>query len=121
MPAPSTECVGLTLDRTVLDQRTAVFAHGQLYTALSRIRSCADNRVLFVNNEDRHSEETEATSSIVTLNTFFTSLSGSCFIRSHRSHFLPPLRLAVTTSYHATPALIVRPGEFIFFSQVRTS
>jgi hypothetical protein len=27
-------CVGLTLDRTVLDQRTQVFAHGQLYTAL---------------------------------------------------------------------------------------
>ena len=31
-------CQGLTLDKTVLDLRTEVFAHGQLYTALSRIR-----------------------------------------------------------------------------------
>ena len=31
-------CQGLTLDKTVLDLWTEVFAHGQLYTALSRIR-----------------------------------------------------------------------------------
>jgi hypothetical protein len=40
-------CVGLTLDKTVIDQRTPVFAHGQLYTALSRVRTRADCRVLF--------------------------------------------------------------------------
>lgn len=28
-------CQGLTLDRTVIDLRTPVFAHGQLYTSLS--------------------------------------------------------------------------------------
>lgn len=31
-------CQGLTLDRTVVDLRTPVFAHGQLYTSLSRVR-----------------------------------------------------------------------------------
>lgn len=31
-------CQGLTLDRVVLNLRTAVFAHGQLYTAFSRVR-----------------------------------------------------------------------------------
>jgi hypothetical protein len=40
-------CVGLTLDKTVVDQRTPVFAHGQLYTALSRVRTRADCRVFF--------------------------------------------------------------------------
>ena len=40
-------CVGLTLDKAVLDQRSPVFAHGQLYTALSRVRSREDCRVLF--------------------------------------------------------------------------
>ena len=40
-------CVGLTLDKTILDLRTPVFAHGQLYTALSRVRNCFDSKVLF--------------------------------------------------------------------------
>ena len=40
-------CVGLTLDKTVVDVRTSVFAHGQLYTALSRVRTRGDCRVLF--------------------------------------------------------------------------
>jgi hypothetical protein len=40
-------CQGLTLDKTVLNLRCEVFAHGQLYTALSRIRNRADSRVLF--------------------------------------------------------------------------
>ena len=40
-------CVGLTLDKTVLDLRTPVFAHSQLYTALSRVRCRADTRLLF--------------------------------------------------------------------------
>ena len=40
-------CQGLTLDKTVLNLRCEVFAHRQLYTALSRIRNRADSRVLF--------------------------------------------------------------------------
>jgi ATP-dependent DNA helicase PIF1 len=40
-------CVGLTLDRAVVDVRTPVFAHGQLYTALSRVRHRDDCRVLY--------------------------------------------------------------------------
>ncbi|KAM6489632.1 hypothetical protein JOM56_014954 [Amanita muscaria] len=31
-------CQGLTLDRVVLDCREDVFAHGQLYTALTRVK-----------------------------------------------------------------------------------
>ena len=38
---------GLTLDRAVLDLRQGVFAHGQLYTGLSRIRQRDDGRILF--------------------------------------------------------------------------
>jgi hypothetical protein len=40
-------CVGLTLDQTVLDLRHDVFAHGQLYTALSQVRKREDSHVLF--------------------------------------------------------------------------
>jgi hypothetical protein len=40
-------CVGLTLDKTVIDVRDPVFAHGQLYTALSRVRHRSHSRVLF--------------------------------------------------------------------------
>jgi hypothetical protein len=36
-----------TLDRAVLDLRQGVFAHGQLYTRLIRIRQRGDGRVLF--------------------------------------------------------------------------
>lgn len=32
-------CQGLTLDRAVIDLRTPVFAHGQLYTSVSRVRN----------------------------------------------------------------------------------
>jgi ATP-dependent exoDNAse (exonuclease V) alpha subunit len=39
-------CQGLTLDKVAIDIRTAVFAHGQLYTALSRIRNRHDAQVL---------------------------------------------------------------------------
>ncbi|CAG8855289.1 9793_t:CDS:1, partial [Gigaspora margarita] len=31
-------CQGLTLNRAVIDLRTNVFAHGQLYTAISRVK-----------------------------------------------------------------------------------
>lgn len=44
-------CQGLTLKRVVLDLTTPVFAHGQLYTGLSRVRSRSDIRIL------RHPEE----------------------------------------------------------------
>jgi hypothetical protein len=40
-------CVGLTLDKAVVDVREPVFAHGQLYTALSRVRHRSDARALF--------------------------------------------------------------------------
>ena len=49
-------CVGLTLDRAVLDQRSPVFAHGQLYTALSCVRSREDCRVLFNDGEGPETE-----------------------------------------------------------------
>ena len=39
-------CQGLTLDRVVLDLTKPVFAHGQLYTSLSRVRSGSDIRIL---------------------------------------------------------------------------
>jgi hypothetical protein len=39
-------CQGLTLDRIVIDLRTSVFAHGQLYTSLSRVRQREDARLL---------------------------------------------------------------------------
>ncbi|KDQ54266.1 hypothetical protein JAAARDRAFT_135755 [Jaapia argillacea MUCL 33604] len=45
-------CQGLTLERTVLDVRTDVFAHGQLYTAVSRVRKREDSIALFsISNE----------------------------------------------------------------------
>jgi hypothetical protein len=49
-------CVGLTLDKTVVDLRTPVFAHGQLYTALSRVRCRDDSRVLFEEGEGPETE-----------------------------------------------------------------
>ena len=39
-------CQGLTLDRVVLDLTRPVFAHGQLYTSLSRVRSGSNVRIL---------------------------------------------------------------------------
>jgi hypothetical protein len=35
-------CQGLTFDKVVIDGRCDVFAHGQLYTALSRVRTRGD-------------------------------------------------------------------------------
>lgn len=40
-------CQGLTLRKAALDCRTDVFAHGQLYTALSRVRTRDDCLMLF--------------------------------------------------------------------------
>ncbi|KAI5994318.1 hypothetical protein EDD15DRAFT_787369, partial [Pisolithus albus] len=40
-------CQGLTLTRTALDLRTDCFAHGQLYTALSRVRRSTDSLIMF--------------------------------------------------------------------------
>jgi hypothetical protein len=39
-------CQGLTLDKVVLDLTSSVFAHGQLYTSLSRVRRGSDIRLL---------------------------------------------------------------------------
>ncbi|KAG2130849.1 hypothetical protein DEU56DRAFT_740439, partial [Suillus clintonianus] len=45
---------GLTLQRAVVDVRTDGFAHGQLYTALSRVRHRRDIRTLWSEaNEER--------------------------------------------------------------------
>ena len=49
-------CQGLTLDRVVLDLTSPVFAHGQLYTSLSRVRKASDISVLFL--PDNESSET---------------------------------------------------------------
>ena len=47
-------CQGLTLDKTVLDLQTEVFAHGQLYTALSRIRIRQNIVVLYFEDHEDH-------------------------------------------------------------------
>ena len=39
-------CQGLTLKHVVLDLRTDVLAHGQLYTALTRVRSQSDTLII---------------------------------------------------------------------------
>ncbi|KAG2743147.1 hypothetical protein P692DRAFT_20810564 [Suillus brevipes Sb2] len=47
-------CQGLTLQKAVLDLRTDSFAHGQLYTAVSRVRCRRDVRALFgEDNEEK--------------------------------------------------------------------
>jgi PIF1-like helicase len=46
-------CLGLTLDKSVLDLRSPVFAHGQLYTALSRVRRREDSRVLLLDEFEK--------------------------------------------------------------------
>jgi hypothetical protein len=48
-------CQGLTLDRVVLDLTMPVFAHGQLYTSLSRVRTAPDIRILRNADEMDHS------------------------------------------------------------------
>ena len=49
-------CQGLTLDKVVLDLTTPVFAHGQLYTSLSRVRQGNDVHVLL--SPDNHDCQT---------------------------------------------------------------
>lgn len=46
-------CQGMTLDKVVIDLRTDVFAHGQLYTALSRIRAREDAFILKSPDKDK--------------------------------------------------------------------
>jgi hypothetical protein len=48
-------CQGLTLDRVVLDLTMPVFAHGQLYTSLSRVRMADDICILRDPGETGHS------------------------------------------------------------------
>lgn len=43
-------CQGLTLAKAMIDLRVEVFAHGQLYTALSRVRNRNDLRTLTIGN-----------------------------------------------------------------------
>ncbi|KAG1896934.1 ATP-dependent DNA helicase PIF1, partial [Suillus fuscotomentosus] len=45
-------CQGLTLARTALDLRTDPFARGQLYTALSRVRTRRDTLCLFAETNE---------------------------------------------------------------------
>lgn len=45
-------CQGLTLDRVGIDLTHPVFSHGQLYTALSRIRRCEHARVRLLPGAD---------------------------------------------------------------------
>ena len=45
-------CQGLTLDQVVLDLRTEVFAHGQLYTALTRVHTLNDAQVLIADQSN---------------------------------------------------------------------
>ncbi|KAF9235329.1 hypothetical protein BU15DRAFT_51503, partial [Melanogaster broomeanus] len=40
-------CQRLTLSRTAIDLRTDCFAHGQLYTVLSRVRHRSNSILLF--------------------------------------------------------------------------
>ena len=58
-------CVGLTLDRTVLDTRTDVFTHGQLYTSLSRVRNRADTRLLCKESPEPYENPHPLTTNIV--------------------------------------------------------
>ena len=53
-------CQGLTLDRAVIDLRVPPFAHGQLYTSISRVRHRNHIRSFF--NQDN---EEGLTSNIV--------------------------------------------------------
>lgn len=46
-------CQGYTFDRVVIDGRFDVFAHGQLYTALSRVRRREDIKIL-MRMDDEH-------------------------------------------------------------------
>ncbi|OBZ79596.1 ATP-dependent DNA helicase PIF1 [Grifola frondosa] len=50
-------CQGLTLDCTILDLRTSVFAHGQLYTALSRVRNRLSCHILFPSENTNNTTE----------------------------------------------------------------
>jgi hypothetical protein len=43
-------CQGLTLDRAIVDLTSPVFAHGQLYAALTRFRERGNGRALFASN-----------------------------------------------------------------------
>ena len=47
-------CVGLTFAKTVLDLRNPVFAHGQLYTALSCVRRRTDSCIFLPDQADKN-------------------------------------------------------------------
>jgi hypothetical protein len=58
-------CVGLTLDKTVLDTCRDVFTHGQLYTSLSRVRNRTNTRLLRNEKEDPDKDHLHLTTNIV--------------------------------------------------------
>ena len=47
-------CQGLTLDQAVIDLRTSVLAHDQLYGSVSRIRMRSNIRMLYLDSNGSH-------------------------------------------------------------------
>ena len=58
-------CVGLTLDRTVIDMQSDVFTHGQLYTSISHVRNRTDTQLLCNNTNRPDPEHIHMTMNIV--------------------------------------------------------
>ena len=59
------DCQGLMLAKTTLDLRIDPFAHGQLYTALSRVRSKRDSLVIFSATSENHDTANEVSPSLL--------------------------------------------------------
>jgi hypothetical protein len=58
-------CVGLILDKTVIDTRSDVFSHGQLYTSISHVRNRNDSRVLCNEHENADPMHLHITTNVV--------------------------------------------------------
>ena len=57
---------GQTLEHVGLDQRTSVFSHGQLYVALSRVRSVSNLKIFFGDKYDSNQEDMFLTNIVYT-------------------------------------------------------